>query len=525
MNISSSNSENQIVLNKLRQLRRKLTRWLLVKGIGHWLMAILAVLACDMLLDRVFKMDFAQRLIMLGVMVIIAIVFLVWRVLRPLLASPNNDSLIYEVENKHPELRENLISSWQLGRQQDLESLGMSQELAAATIQSGVEKAGNIDFGASLDLVRYRKNWTILLVAAGLAALLGIGILQTDFLHTWFNRNILLLDDQWPQGTYLQIAGVKDGKLVLPRGADHRQLVLISDDSAVQEVAVSLEVDNPAGRTNHQMKSTGKMAGREHVFVFHNVSSGFRFRAVGGDDITEWVEVTLVEPPTVIELEMQARLPAYAGVGEVALDGNGPHAVLVGSSLQVAIATNKPLDKAVLRNGDQAFEMQSGAEPNTFSAALAAGELRGGEYQFELRDQSGLRNSRPAKFTITIKEDQPPRVRANLLGISGLVVPRAVLPTSYQVADEFGIRRLYFDCAWKTGAEEEDPRELQIEFAEFGNVSEPIRETKDVELLNLLPLELTPRYQLSFCGRRSRHSSRGSGNRAFSGIFIACCLG
>ncbi len=77
MSSSSSISESKIVLTKLRQLRRKLTGWLLVRGLSHWLMALLAVLAFDMLLDRVFKMDFAQRLIMLAVMAVLAIAYFV----------------------------------------------------------------------------------------------------------------------------------------------------------------------------------------------------------------------------------------------------------------------------------------------------------------------------------------------------------------------------------------------------------------------------------------------------------------
>ncbi len=297
--------------------------------------------------------------------------------MRPLIASPNNDALIYEVEKKHPELSENLISSWQLAQEQDLESLGISAELAAATIHSGVEKAENIDFGALLDLSRYHQNWILLSVGILLTALLGIGIAQTEFLQTWFNRNILLLDDQWPQGTYLQISGVQDGKLVLPRGADHRQVVWISDDSTVKDVNVTLEVDNPGGRVNHQMKSTGKLDGREQVFVFHNVSSTFRFRALGGDDVTDWVEVSLVEPPTVIEQELRALLPDYAGVDQVTLDGNGPHAVLTGSSLEIQITTNKLLKQAVLRNGDRVFEMKSWYDRKQLLSDAGGGGIAG----------------------------------------------------------------------------------------------------------------------------------------------------
>ena len=65
---SDDMTASKVVLKKLRHLRRKLTGWILVQGVGKWLIALLAVLAFDMLLDRVFKMDYAQRLIMLVVM-------------------------------------------------------------------------------------------------------------------------------------------------------------------------------------------------------------------------------------------------------------------------------------------------------------------------------------------------------------------------------------------------------------------------------------------------------------------------
>ena len=325
-----------------------------------------------------------------------------------------------------------------------------------------------------------------------LSVLLLVGVGKTDFLRTWFNRNVLLMDDQWPQGTYLQIAGVEDGKLVLPRGADHRQIVLITEDSDVQDINVSMEVDNPGGRTVHQMKSTGKQDGREQVFVFHNVSSKFRFRAAGGDDITDWVDVELVEPPAVIELGIQAMLPAYTGVTSVELTGGGPHAVLNGSRLEIEIKANKSLSLAAVKLGDDSFPMQPGGAPDQFELTIPSGQWRGGEYEFELADQAGLRNSRPSKFKLTVKEDQPPKVRASLLGISGLVVPRAILPTSFQAADEYGLTRLYFDCQWKVGDDEEAPVTRQVEIAELGNSGAPIRQHKDVQVLDLLPLRLTP---------------------------------
>ncbi len=506
---SDDMTASKVVLKKLRHLRRKLTGWILVQGVGKWLIALLAVLAFDMLLDRVFKMDYAQRLIMLVVMAGLAIAYFVWRVIRPLSSRPNDDALIYQVEAKNPELKENLISSWQLSREKDLASQGVSKELVEATIRSGIEKANQLNFGKALDVGQNRKNWLTLIAAIAATVLLGVGVAKTEFLSTWFNRNIMLLNDQWPQGTYLEIAGAKDGKLTLPRGADHRQVVTITEESTTQDVTVSIEVDNPGGRTVHQMKSTGKLDGREQVFVFHNVSSPFRFRASGGDDVTEWVDVKLVEPPSVIELAMQTFPPAYTGVSSVELTGNGPHAVLTGSGLQVGITANKSLSRAALKLGDETLEMQQIAEADAdaegadaskrYQLNIPAGELSGGEYEFQLIDQSGLANSRPSKFTVTIREDQPPKVRANLLGISGLVVPRAILPTQYSAADEFGLTQLSFDCHWKLGSEDAESVDQEMIFADFtngtGGESEPngpIKSVKDVAALDLLPLGLEP---------------------------------
>jgi hypothetical protein len=110
-----------------------------------------------------------------------------------------------------------------------------------------------------------------------------------------------------------------------------------------------------------------------------------------------------------------------------------------------------------------------------------------------LVDESGLKSTRSSKFKITIKEDEPPKVRASLLGISGLVSTRAMLPTSYQVADSYGLTKLAFDCNWKTGVDEAEPGQQEFVIAELGlQGGVPIRESKDVSVLDLLPIELSP---------------------------------
>jgi hypothetical protein len=499
------------IQQKLSELRRQLTGWLVVHGLGRWLVTGLIVVGCSILLDRIFKMDIAQRSIVLVAMLATAAGYFFWLVLRPLFKKAPDDALILEVEKKYPELRENLISSWQLARQagtQEWAITGTSETMAQATIASGISKAGKIDFGATLDRREHAKDWALLGLGLLLTAGLLVGIGASSFLHTWFRRNILLTNDSWPQATYLEFIGLKDGKLLIPRGADHRQFVNVSEDSSDRDVKVTLELDLPGGRNLQTMKPTGKLGGREHVSLLYNVSSEFRLRALGGDDTTDWVEVELVEPPAILELKMHAILPEYTGISQMELAGFGPHAVLRGSSLDIEIAVNKSLQAAKLQSETQsndmnpvAFEFKPVSE-GRLGLRLNSEQLVGGEYSIVLVDQSGLENVRPTNFEVTIKEDQPPKVRASLLGISGIVVPQASLPTSYHAADEYGLARLYFETRWASSetdeAGEAKPIEKEMTIAAFGSTESTTREVKDVAVLDLRPLQLQPGMSFRF---------------------------
>ena len=132
------------IQQQLARLRGQLRRWVLVRGLARWVLIALIVLALDMFVDRVFKMDFAQRLVMLVLMAGSLAAYLFWRVLKPIAAQAGDDSLVYEVEAKHPELKESLLSGLQLSRSDNLAALGMSGQLVQATIDEGVRRAGSI---------------------------------------------------------------------------------------------------------------------------------------------------------------------------------------------------------------------------------------------------------------------------------------------------------------------------------------------------------------------------------------------
>ena len=494
--VSTSQSTPQIIEQKLGGLRRKLTGWLTVHGLGRWLLIVCGLIVADIVIDRVFEMDFAQRIIMLVVMAAVAIYFFCTKVIKPLLTRMSDDALIYQVEQKNDGAKEQILASLQLARQTDLAATGSSAQLVDATIQSGIAKAQAIDFDKTLDQTQHKKDLGVLGGGAILLAVLAVGIFATQFLGTWFSRNIMLTSRQWPQPTYLEIAGAANGKMVLPLGSKHKQIVTITEDSSVTDVEVRLEVEGSSGnRTIYPMKRTGKLDGRERVFEI-NVTNEFRIRASSANGVTtDWVDVDYVEPPAIVDLKLEVTMPAYTGLDPEQLVGNGPHGVLEGSLLSITAKTNKPLQSVKLIAGGVETDISIPAEDSRAFDTVVPGSdqsapLVGGDYELKLTDESGLQNLRRSKFAITIKEDKAPKIRADLLGISGLVTPRAIVPVSFQAIDDYGLNQMFFDCRWQVGDEETETVK-QINFDGLPE-TRPAVSSKDVGVLQLETLPLQP---------------------------------
>ena len=223
-----------------------------------------------------------------------------------------------------------------------------------STIESAVRNAQTIDFGSALNQRRLTRNRWIL--AAGIIAIVAFGVTTavTRVGKTWFNRNILLGDMQWPQRTYLEIEGVQNGQLIIDRGANYELNVVVGEASRVTDVDVNVEFDSDGKRTMHDANPTGQLDGRQRQLLLHNVSTEFRLRAMGGDAVTDWVQVRLVEPIDLTDLQLVANLPEYIG-GTRSLSGGGPYSILLGSRLSIRATANIDLQRILLRRAASEF--------------------------------------------------------------------------------------------------------------------------------------------------------------------------
>ena len=447
------------VVARLARLRRQLAVWFWIDGLSRVLWTTIALLALDLLIDWFFRMDKPQRAVMLA-LILVAIAYVAFRrLIRPLSATITDDALALEVERLNPQLHQSVISALQFSRMEDLDRRGYSPAMVRQTVQRGATASADVDFGAVLDDRELRQNSFLLLFAAAVLLAVAAGSFLHPMLQIWANRNLLLGDAVWPQKTYLKIERAANGKVVFPRGEDWTQVVSVSKDSEVVPENVYIDFRRARGRATQTMKrkerpvSTSKdnepETKAEFEAIFASVIEPFEFRGRGGDAYTPWVTVELVEQPSINDLQLVVEPPAYTKLPKQPLPpGRGPYFVLKGSKLQLSGTANKELVSASIRHDGKPKKLaiESGTK---ISGELLPDDIAATQYVIDLEDTLKLTSRRPTTFGLRMRADREPRVRVRLIGVSGMVVPKARIPFTCRVSDDFGVTDLKVQFQWR----------------------------------------------------------------------------
>jgi hypothetical protein len=462
--LSPHQSATEPITSRLAVLRRQVSTWFWVDGLSRVLSFALALFAVDLAIDWMFRLDWPQRVVMLG-LIVAAVGWLAYRrLVKPLSAVLADDALALQVEAGNKQLGQAMITAMQLAQLPDAEAKGMSPQLVRHAVRAGVERADRVDFGKVLDEREFRLNCVLLTLALAVCGLLVYGIATSESLNIWFHRNILLdavSVKAWPQDTYLVIERAEDGRVVFPRGEDWTQLVTVTEESKVIPEVVHIDFRRARNRPSQAMKKSGE---RQFEAVFSSVIEPFEFRARGGDAVTDWVQVELVEQPAVETLKLVVTPPQYAGQPPAELPaGKGPYYLLPGSMLRIEGTANKELVSAALvTSGERLLADDDGkfapVEEESHTLALDAGtafqgeigadKLTAGQYTFRLEDTLGLTGRRPVTFATRRRVDREPRVRVRLVGISSMIVPKARIPFTSRITDDFAVTGANLDYLW-----------------------------------------------------------------------------
>ncbi len=507
---------------KLGHVRRRIAAWFWIDGLSRLMLTLAALFFVSLGVDRYFRMDRPQRVIMLAIMLGLVGWVIYRRLIRPLRQPLDDDALAIQVERRHRELGDGLISALQLSRVTDPSRMGASPVLIAEAISQGVGRAQPINFD---DVVDTRtRNRTMAWGIGAAVVLAAMAVAAPSVMGTWADRNLLLGAAQWPQETHLTVLGLNaDGELVVPEGDD--MVLRVRAQGIVPDLTYVDHRPEDGRWATEQMALVGD---DEFNITFRNVLTPFRFRVRGNDAATEYIRVTTVERPTLIPggsgLSVVVAPPEYIGKAphEIRTD-SGAYEVPQGSRIELAIEATKPLVKASIERGRDwsgpmtithapRRQITVGADgedttrvyeagPRRATVTLDADQVQSGAYGIRMEDTDGLAGRRPIRFLLKVRPDRPPRVRAVLRGIGDLITERAVIPIAIRAHDDYAMTKLELTHQ-VTGTFEEsaatgDPQRLAIEGPDAPDLpAEQIDEF--VHRFDVEPLGLVPDVMISF---------------------------
>ncbi len=439
-------SAASLILERLAELRRKLSAWLLVDGLSRVLAVVVGLVAFDLLLDWSFQMDRPQRLVMLALSLAVTAVVAYRRLWKPLAENASDDALALRIEAQHPALHERLISALQLARL-ETPPAGASPQMTNAVIEQGVAAARQLNVASLLD--RQRLLWNSGLLAAALLALGGTAAagMVNETIAIWFQRNVMLADREWPQDVHFRIIGAVDDMLAVPRGDDWLLEAEVTADSRRIPTEAWLEIRGE--KRLQRMDSVTSEASRFQT-TLAGVNDPIEFRVVESRAASPWTTLRLIDRPAVSELALIATPPAYTMLPADPLPAaGGPYLLLRGTSLTLRGRATKPLSQAVLTQGKQSHELAV-TPSGEFELQLPASDLRDGDYSLTLADAEALQlpgqsapgpllSRAPVSFRLKLLPDKPPQVQAKLNGVSGVVTPRALIPIEARLSDDFAL--------------------------------------------------------------------------------------
>jgi hypothetical protein len=171
--------------------------------------------------------------------------------------------------------------------------------------------------------------------------------------------------------------------------------------------------------------------------------------------------VRTVSPPQVATLHAAVTPPAYTGIAT--MQQNGAIESLIGSRVELTVATTLPVRSAVMvfLEGGRRLDLVPLSPPDDGSAgsrwrttfAIEASD----RYQIELVGENGLRNPNPGTYPLIALADHAPIGRW-LLPIEDALLPTALLCLRIEARDDFGLAGI--EVAIERGGNRSEPRSL-----------------------------------------------------------------
>ncbi len=471
-------------LDGMRELAGRV-RWLLVLRGAYELVKLLAIsVLASFLLDRLLSFEVSTRaLLSLG-----AFGWLAWRfetrLLRPSLQRVSElelaagfDRLRGEPGGAGPLLPcVARLSAMLVQVPEDEEE----RALLDAAGRQALERYDRLAPAQTLDQEAAKKR-VFSMAGIGLGFLL-VALIFPSSAATWASRWLLWSDVRWPHGVHLELAGLRDGRMFLPRG-EANELRARANPETSTEFPEEIELSWDAGEVEGQERMA-RFADNDFRFELPGLQEDGRLWLRGGDDRLGPVPLLVRNRPRILGYELTAVLEAADWREELSFaNQEGDLAFLEGTEIRLEVTGSEPLEELQVETGSSYAPLVERTSPKSF--ALSWTHTARMALRLELVSaESGL-TSPTHSLTLDRARDSVPRVTLARRGVRERVTPVARVPLTIGARDDRGLGRVAAACrVGERATLEQAPRRWEQELYEAP--AEP--PSLDIELAHELAL-------------------------------------
>ncbi|MBN2473018.1 MAG: hypothetical protein JXB62_00320 [Pirellulales bacterium] len=454
--------ENQATLapavrGQLGALRRWIRLYVWVEGLSCSIAWLGVAFWISLVVDWFFEPPTAIRILMAAVATLGFVWIVVQMIGRRTFVHLSDGSMAMLLERRFAQLDDSLLTAVVL-TERHTSADRCSVEMLARTCRQANQRITGIDLHAVFDPVPLQRS----MIAAGLfVATVGLFAFQSpDALATWTRRNLMFDEALWPRRTRLEVEGFKNRIAKVARGADFD--LVAKADMSKQLVPRAVEV-----RYRHEGGARGRAtmnrmgAARpgidpfqEYSYTFQGILAPIRFDVVGGDDRVSDLRIEVVESPVVVEMALHCEFPKYMDRPPRTFPVTGVMQVPRGTRVTIESTANKRLARVQI-DCDLGSQL---APPRVLVPADLTAEGRCFLHTVEslnddstlvmtLSDTDGITGRDPVRLVLVAVADESPKLTARLDGIGPSITAQARLPAVGTVTDDYGIDRVWFECA------------------------------------------------------------------------------
>jgi hypothetical protein len=442
------------LITALDDLRRRWRGQKLLEGVLLTAAGVLAVLVLTVMADNWLQPELAGRLVLTAALWLMLVAGLMRWIVSRWLEDRRDDFFAAIVEQKHPELHNQLINALQLGRGNQN---GFSPRLIEAIVSDAAQATADLDMADSLDW-RPAKRAALAVAAVMFGLVIYVLLVSGARFGNGLARVLLPLADIPPFSETLVADGsVKPGNARVPEGT---------------AVAVEVKVQGVRPQMANVMRNSrghwipAAMQADKSGDLFRGMIPGatesFEYYVTAGDGRSKQYMIDVVKRPQIAGISLIVTPPPYTELPRSHIDkSDGEINALAGTFAVLTLISTKPLQEAsLITDSGASIQLAYSENAQTWTTFFAIGNksakpqserhwstiLAPARYQIKLLDTDGFENADPLWHSIHLLKDQPPSVAITSPGRDVPVKPDAVVPLAIDARDDYGLAEVRVLC-------------------------------------------------------------------------------